>query len=242
VIWNEFAEMAAIIEEENQRLGLPSKPIRRFRGAILAIHGIMSLGDWLSSLAPHAQSAFYLYLPVHWGWRFPLTPFPFMTRFVVARLQREYDRARQRGLDVSAIGHSYGSLAIGHLLWRKPNVTLKRVILFGSILSRDFPWHSYLSTHRVEAVRNEVAGEDRWPWVAPTIYGFIKQVGRAGVLGFASSDPRITQRFHPGCEHSDLQTEEWMANVWMRFIEGEEPTIPDGEPLNSIRIESTHRE
>src|SRR5882672_5133384 len=174
----------------------------RYRGATISVHGMNSRGDWQKTLAPCLQDADIRHYPVDYG------------RVTVGALRRKtidgiantiltaYEEQLKYHPQPSAIGHSLGTLAIGRLLRRKPDVSLRRIILFGSILDCRYPWAELQKEGRVHRVLNESCAKDIWPRVAPFV---IPDSGPSGCVGFTDSSGVVIESRYEDTGHSELE-------------------------------------
>lgn len=213
-----LAEYNAIAEQLDEAAADDAAPAIRKRGAILTVHGINTNGQWMDDLSAWIQDAGFRYSRVTYGKILLRSALPAVMDDVLKIMERRYNEQRRRRLDVSIIAHSYGSLATGLLLWRKPTVVLRRVVLYGSILSRRYPWAERFANGQIQDVLHEVGGSDIWPWFAPFFFRLHRQVGWSGVLGFRNRSEQIFECHHPGVRHSDLQSEEHFKRAWIPFI------------------------
>ena len=202
-------------------------PAVRKRGAIISIHGINTLGHWQDDLATWVQDAGFMYSRVTYGYVLLRSVLPWKLTSVVTRIEQRYNELRRRDLEVSVVAHSYGTLAIGNFLWRKPSAKLHRLILYGATLSRKFPWVECHRRQQFTNVLNEVGLRDPWPWLGPAFFLLHPQVGWAGVRGFEKPPPCVSQCFYSGSGHSDLQSEEHFRRVWIPFISEGPEAISD---------------
>lgn len=210
---NRFNQKAARLEEKDSSLHVQQK-----RGAILTVHGINTIGDWQDNLADWVQDAGFHYSRTTYGKILLTSPFPFALTRAMERVQVRYDELLKRNLPVSAIAHSFGTLALGHLLWRRPSTIFHRIVLYGSVLSRRYPWCGRLERGQVKDVLHEVAGRDPWPWLAPIGFILHRHSGWAGVRAFRNPPPAVLQTYSDGSGHSDLQTPAHFSRVWIPFI------------------------
>jgi hypothetical protein len=190
----------------------------RKRGGIITIHGINTIGKWQDDVSTWIQDAGFLCSRVTYGRILFSAPFPFALTTALDRVEERYNELRRRKLNVSVIAHSFGSLTLGNLLYRKPSLTFHRIVLYGSVLSPKFPWRDCEINGQVTEVLHEVGGRDIWPWFAPVGFLLHSQSGWSGVRGFKNPPACVTELFHRGSGHSDLQSEEHFQRVWIPFL------------------------
>jgi hypothetical protein len=196
----------------------PSLLVQKKRGAVLSVHGIRTIGEWQDNLADWVQDAGFHYARTTYGnilWTSPLPP---ALTYAMGQLQHRYDELLKRQLPISAIAHSFGTLALGHLLWRRPSTQFHRVILYGSVLSPKYPWLDCATRHQVNDVLHEIAGQDIWPWLAPLAFVLHRKSGWSGVRGFRRPPANVVQTYSAGSGHSDLQTPAHFRRIWIPFI------------------------
>jgi serine/threonine-protein kinase len=114
--------------------------------------------------------------------------------------------------------HSFGSLAIGRSLKKFPDLKLKRIILFGSILRPAYEWDEVHANGQVAAVLNERSPSDVWPRIAKYC---IPDSGPSGVIGFDEGKAFIVEKEHSWTGHSGLSYELHCRQVWAPFLIGD---------------------
>lgn len=194
--------------------GLPSQ----YRGAVISVHGMNTDGAWQKHVSPILQDALLRHRAVHYGWIFTAVTRRKTLNAVAEQILSVYEDQLNHHPTPSAIGHSYGTLSLGHTLRTKPDVSFKRMILFGSILPCDFEWDALRAAGRVEAILNERSRSDFWPKVARYC---IPGSGPSGVKGFREGSDFITDREFPYTAHSGLAHELHYKKAWVPFLRGE---------------------
>lgn len=122
-------------------------------------------------------------------------------------LQRAEPNAR-----LMVIAHSFGSYIVSRILRDAPDIRFERVVLCGSIVSRDFRWDVYGAGLDSARVVNDVGTNDIWPVVATACsLGY----GASGRLGFQTA--RVTDRYFP-YDHSDFFNTNHIKGYWLPFI------------------------
>ncbi|MEA2336348.1 MAG: hypothetical protein QOE82_355 [Thermoanaerobaculia bacterium] len=203
------------VDAENEGAG--SLTLRK-RGGILTVHGINTVGKWQDDVSTWIQDAGFLCSRVTYGRILFTSPFPFALTHALELVEERYNELRRRQLSVSVIAHSFGSLTVGNLLFRKPSLKFDRLVLYGSVLSPTFPWRACAANGQVHEILHEMGGQDIWPWFAPAGFILQKQSGWSGVRGFRNPPRCMTELFHAGSGHSDLQSEEHFKTVWIPFL------------------------
>ena len=190
----------------------------QYRGAVISVHGMNTDGAWQKHVSPVLQDALIRHRAVHYGWiRTAVMRRKTLDRVAENILSAYEDQLRHHATP-AAIGHSYGTLSLGHTLRTKPDVCFKRMILYGSILPRNYEWNAMRAAGRVEAVLNERSRSDFWPKVAR--FG-IPGSGPSGVKGFKEGADFIVDREFPYTAHSGLAHELHYRKSWIPFLLGE---------------------
>jgi hypothetical protein len=193
-----------------------ARPI--YRGAVLSIHGMNTYGPWQKVINTSLQDNFLRHVPVDYGYQIRRVTWPFtggLLREVAEKIVAAYQDHERHALRVGAIGHSFGSLAIGAALRWNPDLNFPRIILFGSILPRSFPWDDLLAGGQVEKILHETCHIDPWPRIAPI---FIAGSGASGCYGFRPTRAWVNERAYGWTEHSRLATSLHCSKVWVPFL------------------------
>ncbi len=124
------------------------------------------------------------------------------------------------------VAHSLGSVILGRSLQRNASLVLDQVILFGSVLSRRYPWDELVG-RRIRAVRNDTRMKDSWSRVVEVLawvpFSHVCPVldrtlfGPSGHRGFKSKavqeEPYLGG--HSSAQHAQ-QYEEWLDHLGLR--------------------------
>jgi pimeloyl-ACP methyl ester carboxylesterase len=122
---------------------------------------------------------------------------------------------------IAAIGHSLGSFALGSAIRQHPGLQFQRVILWGCVLERDFPWSRV--TAQIEEVLHEACPADPWPKLARRLPLF--GGGDAGSTGFTDCGGIVREVHYDKSGHSNLGTALHCERTWVPFLlRGELPT------------------
>src|SRR5579872_3960542 len=113
-----------------------------FRKALISIHGMKTTGAWQKDINVELQEAGILHLPLDYGYALLSVVRRKKADAVALQIAEKYEhlKIRQPELRITAIGHSFGTLAIGRALQMVAEVRFERVVLYASILSRKYPW------------------------------------------------------------------------------------------------------
>jgi len=172
-------------------------------------------GTWQKELAVHFQDAGLRHIPVDFGYVILGALRPGKTNHVADEIVQAYQNHRINGITTQhVVAHSFGTLSTARALEVHPDMCLKRIIFFGSILPRDFPWSAIVNTGQVQTVLNETCPRDPWPKRA----GF--WIPRAGTSGCCSFNPNtnVVERSYGFTEHSGLATALHCDETWIPFL------------------------
>jgi hypothetical protein len=193
---------------------------------ILVLHGIRDQGEWQEKVRrileqiPHTKviGLKYEYLDAIRFW------FPFFTRHRrVVELNAQIRQAQtlNRGAEISVIAHSFGTYIITKILKADGVMTLRRLVLCGSIVPRNFDWIR-ISKQVTEEIVNDCGLHDIWPVMAQSLsWGY----GASGTFGFGCAS--FKDRFHK-FGHSGFLTDEFITKFWLPWFR--ERNKVDGDP------------
>ena len=188
---------------------------------VLLIHGIRTEADW----GPMVRSKLEVpgqieVIPIRYGYfdafRFW---FPFWTRnkpvervYEQIRVALQKYRRSHPDAKLSIIAHSFGTYIIGEILKRGFDLQIDRLLLCGSVLPQDFPWHQYQGRFDDDKVVNECGKSDIWPVLAQSAsWGY----GASGTHGFGAV--LVKDRFHAG-GHGQYFDPGFVEKYWKPFI------------------------
>jgi hypothetical protein len=213
---------------------------RRIPEVVVLLHGIRTYADWQPLVQKVLQEIPQVSVqPVGYGYfSAPRFLFPLLfrskpVREIAATLLRLQDKAAQSGqqLRVSVIAHSNGTYVIGRVLREHDTVRLHRLVLCGSVMKRDYPWHS-LGGRLATIVINDCGTRDIWPVVAKVVTWGYDDTGRNkfGKVG-------VVDRLHD-CGHSgfmsDANSEIFVRDFWKPWFEqGQVTPSAHGESAKS---------
>jgi hypothetical protein len=195
-----------------------------YRGAVISVHGMNSRGAWQKELGPCLQDANFRHIPVDYGSVLGGVFLRSTRQRIGEKILAAYEEQLLHCSDPGVIGHSLGSLAVGHSLLTWPDLIFRRIVLFGSILPRRYPWTKVSATGQVQYVLNERARNDPWPRVAAVI---IPGCGSSGCNGFNNTSGVVIERKYDRTAHSGLEYRLHYRRVWIPFLRGVDPnTLP----------------
>jgi hypothetical protein len=188
---------------------------------VLLIHGIRTQADWGPMVRSKLEVPGQIHvIPIKYGYfdafRFW---FPFWTRnrpvekvYVQIRVALQKYRKTHPDAKLSIIAHSFGNYVVGELLKRDFELKIHRLLLCGSVLPQDFPWHQYQGRFDDDKVINECGKADIWPVLAQSAsWGY----GASGTHGFGAV--LVKDRFHAG-GHGQYFEPEFVEKYWEPFV------------------------
>jgi hypothetical protein len=196
---------------------------------LLVVHGMNTRGDWQeefnwlvdNTYKTTIPVAIYKYGVIRPGVMFGSRQYSLM-RKLIAEIKKRARESQDAGNSAvpDVIAHSFGTWLIAHALLFDPSLRIGRLILLGSVVRPDFPWHTL--GDRVDAVLNHGGTRDEW---VPLAQWFIPDSGPGGKHGFAK--PVINVRAK-GFRHSDYfrsrdVLHDIMQKVWQPFLAFETP-------------------
>lgn len=220
---------------------LETDPTSLIKEVVLILHGIRDLGSWQTRVKQEIESCERIKaFTVKYG-RFGLLQFVF-PRFVfdfsaapLQKVRREIHsiKSAHPNAELSVIAHSFGTHLLTQLLKSDPHLLVKRVLLCGSVVDRDFEWESIRlqigdvsDPAKEKFVLNDCGNADKWPVLAKSIgYGAIGTNGAGSVL--------VTDRFHEG-KHGLFFDVEFMKKYWVPFFETGEIVCSEVESRSGL--------
>lgn len=192
------------------------------RPAVVSLHGIRTRGAWQKDLVATLSSEGLHCIPLDYG-NYAFVSF---VRSGSRRAKVDWFRAefgRLTGdLDQppDVIAHSFGTLILCEALRIYPEIRCNRLILCGSIVSREYPWAEVIGQGRVQQVLNERGGRDIW---VKSVGLVIRDAGSSGVHGFVeSADQHVLERYFPDWRHSDFFSKLHFKS-WLAYLRAEDP-------------------
>ena len=185
----------------------------RYRAALISLHGMSTTGRWQKQLTPDVQDAGIRYMPVDYGFFLVGVLFRGRRKRIIRDILQAYREQRQHSRRLAAVAHSFGSLTLMQAVFERNSLRFARVILFGCIVHRRYPWVAIEG--RVERVLHERSKSDILPLIAPV---FIPNSGASGCIGFKNCPPFVEERAYKGTRHSKLQFRKHYREVWIPFI------------------------
>jgi len=146
---------------------------------------------------------------------------------ITSQFRSALDDHRHTGVDISVIAHSFGSYIVAEILLRNPDISLKRLILCGSVVAEKFDW--FRVKGQVEGVAiNDCGSRDIWPVFAKSItWGY----GPTGTYGFKVDS--VEDRVHP-FRHSDYFTDTFVRRFSLPVLRSGE-AVPTNYKQDSLR-------
>lgn len=162
----------------------PAKPVGGPGNVVFLVHGIRDYGEWMEDLDEKIkrEDSKAIVVKYRYGYFNILNfLFPFLRKqkingFIDLYIQQI---AKRPGADVSVVAHSNGTYVVAHALERFPSVSLKRVLLAGSVLPQAFAWRRLVGDGKqVASLRNDCASGD---WPVGFLCGALRWIPRSGV-------------------------------------------------------------
>lgn len=202
---------------------IAARPI--YRAVVLSAHGMRSRGEWQKHINVPLTDAGFLHEPLDFGHiGIVRVPLPGTATAAADVFRDAYYRLSERTPRVLAIAHSFGTIALGKALQINPALRLNRIILWGCVLPRAFPWREFTAHGRVESVLNEACRRDPLPLLA-CVGCAMHNGGLSGALGFeVGNGVPVVNRFHSWTNHSRLGTALHCRDSWVPFLH--EGSIP----------------
>jgi pimeloyl-ACP methyl ester carboxylesterase len=178
---------------------------------VFVMHGIRDLGEWSSRIETELQNR-VLALQANGRPKEKLAiasvryGYFGMGQFLLRRDRQKYVRwfmdqytetlARypNAATNVDFIGHSNGTYLLGGALAKYPSMKIRRVVLGGSVLPKDYDWTTVFRRKQVHLVRNYVADDDLVVALFPRFFEPVpmrwlgNDIGSAGFNGFDAGE------------------------------------------------------
>lgn len=195
---------------------------------VITIHGVESRGEWMDQVHPELTGIDDLKHYPHYYGRFR---FWNVARFrhrgrEIRKFYSEYSRVRELHSDMapSVIAHSFGTHIISQALLKFPSIEFDRVILCGSIVSRDYDWNTLVRSGRVGRIRNEVARNDSVVRLfrRRLMRVLVPGTGPSGIDKFTARCEQLEQPVFEFEHSSHFVTNDHCRTFWIPFIRGTE--------------------
>ncbi len=220
---------------------LKTEPTDSIEEVVLILHGIRDLGSWQTRVKQQLESCEKIKaFTVKYG-RYGLLQFVFpkfvfdFSKAPLQKVRREIQNIKSTHptAKISVIAHSFGTHLLTQLLLGDPHMIVKRVLLCGSVVDRDFEWESVRlqignasDPAKEKFILNDCGNGDKWPVLAKSIgYGAIGTNGAGSVL--------VTDRFHVG-KHGLFFDAEFMKKYWVPFFESGEIVCSEVESRSAL--------
>lgn len=194
---------------------------------VVVVPGIRDRGIAWHAVEDELRQAGFMVQVVGWDEYFGALPFlvpaPWFRRIAIKKLEYKVLDAIQthskNGIPprVSFIAHSFGSYILCHLLRRSYHIKSHRIILCGSVLSRNFKFSSF-EERFCGPILNDVGCKDYWPLIASSVtFGY----GSIGTFGYFGSP--VTDRFHREANHGSFGKPGFCTKYWIPFLREKGP-------------------
>lgn len=224
---DEFPGFVARIEEDKTaRFMQYVDEVETHRKVVILVHGIRTRAPWYKDVKEVLERNGYVVELTSYG-RFDLFRFlewsTFFRRQLVRRMSKTFRQIcyTNSGADISVIAHSFGSYVALSVFDELFEISLRRIILVGSVVPEQFDVLKIQDRHEGK-ILNEVANKDVWPVVAESIsFGY----GSTGTYGFRN--PGFIDRWHDA-GHSTLLSAKHCEEFWLPYLESGEVVSGDG--------------
>jgi hypothetical protein len=203
--------------------------LKEKKGILVSIHGLLSKAEWNQEIAPIASSQDWIFAPYTYETNKPDLLFKSGKRSKVVDDFRDWIynlQGRFEG-EISIIAHSFGTYIIGSYIkgfinQDYPPVTFNSIILTGSILNKSFDWEQHRG-YSVGSVYNTIAPKDEFVKYMPEtklkkFIGMSNDFGQAGIEGFESKTPMLTQNSFEILNHTNSIKRDIIESKWMPFL------------------------
>lgn len=200
---------------------------------VFIVHGIRDYGEWQKEIQSQLEASIrnVRVVKVRYGY-FSAVQFAIpdlrqqsIRSFRLQYLEEVLSRPELDARNISAMGHSNGTFAIGEFLRRYPQARIGRLLLAAPVLPRDFPWEEVSKSSGVSRVHTECAVGDVPVGVLckaiSWFFGPWKTVGNAGYRGFSTCASFVTNHIRVG-GHGQIFRQENYAKRIANFLEGHE--------------------
>lgn len=196
-------------------------PAEALTHVVVTVHGIQTFAPWAEELRNllEATEVRPLVLRYRYG-IFSALAFANPSsrkkrvRLFATELKKWRDRYSSSVFNI--VAHSFGTWVVGHALLEDDTLQVDTVILSGSVLELDFPWHELLSAKRVKRVVNECGSRDL-PLLASHFLG--SGTSMAGLLGFRGMiGSGLINRFYVGGHSLYFKRPGFMAARWVPLL------------------------
>ncbi|MCD8423653.1 hypothetical protein [Tenacibaculum finnmarkense] len=203
--------------------------LKEKKGILVSIHGLLSKAEWNQEIAPIASSQDWIFAPYTYDTNKPDLLFKPGKRSKVVDDFRDwiYDLQGRYEGEISIIAHSFGTYIIGSYIegfinQDYPPVTFNSIILTGSILNKNFEWEQHRG-YSVGSVYNTIAPNDEFVKYMPEtklkkFIGMSNDFGKAGIEGFDSKTPMLTQNSFEILNHTNSIKRDIIESKWMPFL------------------------
>jgi hypothetical protein len=187
----------------------------RYRAALISLHGMSTTGKWQKDLVPDVQDADIRYMLVDYDYLVFGVIVKRRRRSIIKDLLVAYREQRKHAKKIAAVAHSFGTLTLMQAIFERKGLRFARVILYGCIVHRRYPWSVVHAAGRVELVLHETSRSDRLPRLAPWV---IPNSGASGCKGFKDCPPYVEEKEYGDAGHGGLQYRDHYRDVWIPFI------------------------
>ncbi|WP_407267718.1 DUF6932 family protein [Radiobacillus sp. PE A8.2] len=204
--------------------------LRKPKGILVTVHGLLSSAEWNKEIAPIASSEGWIVAPYIYKGNTPELLINRHKRHNIVDLFREWihelsDRFNYNYEDnISIIAHSFGTYILASYLegFEKPPVKFNSIILTGSIINSNFDWEKHRGIN-IGRVLNERTLNDQWVKSITnsnikTLWGMDKLMGKSGVDGFDKKSEILTESTNNIFTHNNVIRRDVIQSKWMPYL------------------------
>lgn len=203
------------LDDYNRIAEKKAPSVTRYRAALISVHGMNTRGKWQKDLVPDVSDLGIRYMLVDYGHVIVGVLFRRRRRAIIRDILTKYREQRKHSDRVAAVAHSFGSLTLMQAVLQRTRLRFFRIILYGCVVDRKYPWQKMHDAGRIERVLHETSKKDILPRIAPI---FVPDSGASGCKGFIDCPSFIEEREYPEAGHSGLQYREHYRDKWIPFI------------------------
>ncbi|TFW18297.1 DUF6932 family protein [Duganella callida] len=194
---------------------------------VIPIHGVRSDASWMAKFTFLASNAGWVVAPFMYGFESGVIITDEKRKAQVVndfRLWLDDVRKNYDGT-ISIVAHSFGTYIVGRYLEDAGFLSdgFCGIVLAGSILNSEYPWHEVLEFGDVSMVLNTKSDNDQWVSKLPdgwlSVLTDDPLMGRAAVDGFHNKHDRLLESKSNLLDHNNMFYADVMAGLWLPFLE-----------------------
>ena len=193
---------------------------------VMLVHGINDFATWSKMIqTTFNEESDVVVLPTGYGfypvWKFLSPPIirGVFVWFAKREVVKQYRSVKDQYEDakISVIAHSFGTYLVTQALLKNKDLRFHRVILCGSVVSRNFKWELIADQIGAKPTNqylvNDCGNGDHWPMMGRKVGWGYGDIGTNG----ASNAAYVTDRYHNG-NHGLFLKNRFVKEYWVPFI------------------------